>query len=567
MERTRLSVWRLVVALFVLCAAMACGQQSCSCAAPLDQPMEENARVYDAIQARLTPAAFDFIETNLPDIISTFLEGGLTFDVPSSRIEFDLVITTMVIDVCPQGCTLTAEILDASITPVAPNTLGLDAHINLTGTVYLRNDITCDVPIHVQNKPVHADIILRRDGIDHFLFFDIANPQVTLSNDDYSLDCSGLLGWIIEQLKGFVTDQINNQIQDQLGSALNDAIAGATCLTCDYYTGGCPSGSSCDGTYCQQSGACRKMPLGMAGAVDLAGQLGDLGSSPNPLEVTIAAGQWEATSIDAVVVNNGLELRVIGAAEAARHQCVPPPDPAEIPSNAPPERLSFTDTVPGDGSSYMAGIGVSDVFLDWAFYKAYLSGLLCLTIGTETTDMLTSGTIALLGMSSLNELTQGRSVPVKMKIHPSHVPYVEVGAGTFTTDTDGNRIIDEPLLYVFMPGMVMDFWVLLDERWVRVVTITMDLSLDLALDVDADNQLVPLFGDDSIHIENVVVSNYELLADDPAQIENLIPSLVDMALPMLTGALQPIALPPLNGFELEVAAIKGAKPRQGTPYY
>jgi uncharacterized protein (TIGR03382 family) len=449
---------------------------------------------------------------------------------------------------------------------VAPNVLSLDAQVNITGQVDLRGDIDCDVPIHMQNKPIHADIRLLIDPIDHLMYFTIENLQISISDDDYSLDCSGLLGWLIELLKGVITGLMNDQIQGQLDDALSGALDSAVCLACDFYTGGCPAGSTCGGDYCEQGGTCRKNPLGIVGTVDLSETLGDLGTSA-ALNIFVAAGQAQDPTVDPMVRTGGVELRMIGGADVEVNDCVPTPDPAEIPSNQPPPRLPFSDTVPGTSTGYMAGIGVSDAFLDWFMYKAYLSGLLCLNIGTETTDMLTSSTIGMMGLASLYDLTGGRNTPVKLKIKPAHVPYIEVGAGTLIDDGQGNVTIDEPLLNIFLPGFSMDFYVLLDERWTRIMSVSLDITMGLGMDLDENNMLVFLFGEDSITMDNIEVANYELLAEDPEALKELLPTLVGMALPMLTDALAPIEIPPIEGFLLNIVAIQGDMPRAGTDYY
>jgi MYXO-CTERM domain-containing protein len=575
---SRRSVIRLVLAWTVLVGALACGGTTCDCVTPLEEPIAEDAKLYDAVQARLTSEAFDFIENNLVDIISMFMEGGLTFDVPRSDQSMDILFFTINLIICNNGCTLTAEIVDAVMTPVGPDTLAMDITANLTGTITLSGTFDCDIPVNVQNKPVHADVRLLIDPDDHLMSFEIAGVSMTLESSDYNIACDwgflsdiGLGGFIddvVNWILGLLTGTINNLLADQLDSALDGALDGAVCMGCDFYTGGCPSGSSCGGDYCEDGNGCLTNPLGMVGSLDLGELLGDISPGMQAeLDLFVAAGQWDVATIDPLVVNNGVEIRMIGGADTVRNECIPEPDPAEIPSNQPPARLIFEDTVPGTADTYMAGIGISDAFLDWFMYKVYLSGLLCLSIGTETTDMLTSATISLMGMGSLNTLTTGRNVPVSLKLIPGHVPFMEIGAGTFTEDDQGNRIIDEPLLYIFLPGVGLDFYVLIDERWTRVLTVTLDITLDVGLDLDQDNMLVPLFGEDSIHLENVVVSNYELLAEDPDTLANLIPTLVGMALPMLTGAIAPIEMPPIEGFALEFEALKGVKERAGTDYY
>jgi len=77
---------------------------------------------------------------------------------------------------------------------------------------------------------IHADIRLLVDPIDHLTYFAIENLQISIADDDYSLNCSGLLGWLIELLKGVITGMMNDQIQGQLDDALSGALDDAVCL-------------------------------------------------------------------------------------------------------------------------------------------------------------------------------------------------------------------------------------------------------------------------------------------------------------------------------------------------
>ena len=571
------SLWRLVAAGVLLAGALACGQQSCSCAEPLDRPIEESNLIYDGAQARLTPAAFSFIEQNLPTILETLLGEGLNIPVPRTDASQTFLWFTIEIIICENGCTLQAEIVDTDINPVSPNKLQIDAHINLRGTITINGTFDCDVPIDIKNKPVHADVYLLTDTRDRLAYVDVGQVDVTITSDDYELTCDwgflsdiGLGDFIddvVNWIMGLLTPTLNNQLRDQLNDAVDDMVADATCLDCNYYTGGCPAGASCNNDFCMQSGTCRHMPLGMVGAIDLTEQLAALGSSAYPLEIMLAAGQQQATSVDRVIQNGGLELRMIGGARSLRHPCVPEPAPGEIPSNAPAPRLVFTDSVPGTGTGYMLGIAVSDAVLDWYIYKAHLGGMLCLSLGSDLSDMLSSGSLSLLGMASLQQLTGGRNMPVYIKFRPTRVPYTEVGSGRVSYDDQGNPKLEEPLLYLFIPGLELDFWVKIEDRWMRVLTLAMDLELDAGLVVDNQNRLVPLLGQDSVKLSNIDVRNYELLGDDPQKLKELLPSLIGMALPMLTGSLQPIELPSVQGFVMEVMGIKGVGRRGDSPYY
>lgn len=568
----RRHLWRLALVGAAMLGLLACGQSSCDCVAPLNGPLPAEEQMADAVQVRLTPLAFDFIEGNLADILSMFLEGGLVFEVPHIREEFDAWLFTIVIHICRDGCTLTAQLNEATLTRVAPDVLQLDAAMDLDGTLYLTGDVDCDVPIHMQDKPVAADVQLLIDERDGLLYFDVSGVDITITEDDFELDCSGLLGWIIEALKGTITDMMNDQIAGQLDDALADMLAETTCLACDFYAAGCPAGSTCDGDYCidDAAGSCRTNPLGLVGTIDLGALLADVVPGMQAeLDLHLAAGQQQPAAADPLVVDDGVSLRMQGGADSPRHLCVPAPAPEEIPSNAPPPRLPFTadSTVPGTADSYMAGIGVADAFLDWFMYKAYLSGLLCLSLDTAATDgLLSSGTLAAL-LGSLNQLTAGRNVPVKLQLRPQHVPGIEIGAGTFTVAPDGSKIIDEPLIALSLPETAMDFYALIDERWVRLVTLTQDIDLLLGMEFLPDNRVLPVFDENSIVMDNVVASNYELLAEDPAALEELVPTLIGLALPMLTDSLGVIELPPLEGFVLDIVAVQGELPREQSPYF
>ncbi|MBW1808256.1 MAG: hypothetical protein JRJ87_08680, partial [Deltaproteobacteria bacterium] len=322
---SRRSVIRLVLAWTVLLGALACGGTTCDCVTPLADPIAEDAKMYDAVQARLTPGAFDFIEDNLVNIIAMFMEGGLTFDVPrmDESMEFGWcpICITINMRICENGCTLTAEIVDAVMTPVSPDTLAMDITVNLSGTITLDGTFDCDIPVNVQNKPVHADVRLLIDPDDHLMSFEIAGVSMTLESDDYEITCDwgflsdiglgGVIDDVINWILGLLTGTINNLLADQLDSALDGALDSAVCLACNFYTNGCPSGSSCGGDFCEDgNGDCLTNPLGMVGSMDLGELLGDISPGMQAeLDLFVAAGQWEVAAVDPLVVNNGVEIR------------------------------------------------------------------------------------------------------------------------------------------------------------------------------------------------------------------------------------------------------------------
>ncbi|HSA20923.1 MAG TPA: hypothetical protein P5076_05690, partial [Myxococcota bacterium] len=335
----RQRMWmRLLPAGLALALALGCGDTGCSCGAPLAQPMPEEQKVYDAVQLRLAPTAFQFIQGNLTEIISQFMEGGLAFEVPyvDATQEFDagLFTVTIVLHICETPCPLNIEIVSVNLNRIAPNVLALDARVNVSGTITITGDIPdCEVPIDIQNKPISANLVLGIDGRDHVLTFDVQDLLVEIAGDDYDLDCDwGWFDFLMDPITSWLTDVItpllNGTLQSQLDTAVADALDGARCLNCDFYSLGCPAGSACDGDgeYCEDGQGCRAKPLGMVGSMDL----GELLASVSPgmqasLDLFLAVGQWEDSTIDPLVKNDGLELRMIGGAATEHDRCVPTP--------------------------------------------------------------------------------------------------------------------------------------------------------------------------------------------------------------------------------------------------
>ncbi|MBW2702573.1 MAG: hypothetical protein JRF33_17275 [Deltaproteobacteria bacterium] len=564
--------FRLAITLAVVIGGFACGDTGCDCVTPLEEPMAEEHKLYDSVQARLTPHALTFIEDNLVPIMETFLgPGGLSFDIPRVSDGVEILFLTYNYTICQNGCTITAEILSTDITPRAPNYLDLHAVVNITGSIDIEGSLAfeCTVPLHAINKDIDVTISLPIDSRDNLMTFDVESIDFEITTEDYSFDDCNIwvlpVDWLFEWLQDLLTDTLNSQIQDQLDGTLDEMLYQSKCLPDDFYSGGCPSGSNPVEGFCVGAGGCRIKPLGMVGTLDV----GELTTDVMPgmsaqLDLFVAAGQEESVNARPLVVAGGVEMRMIGGADSEQDSCVPTPSPLEVPSNDAPPPLIYPvgDVMPDSGQSYMAAIGIADAFLDWSLYKAYLSGLVCLEIGSDLTDLLNSGTLSAL-LGSINHLTGGLNTPVKLVIKPLHVPYAEVGAGTFTAEGE----LDEPLIWIFMPGLAMDFYIMVDERYVRALTLTQDVTLSLSLQFNPDNTVTPLFGEDSILIDNVVATNYELLAEDPAALESLVPTLIGIAMPMLTDALQPIAIPPIEGFELNIIEMAGHMPRAAEPQY
>ena len=108
--------------------------------------------------------------------------------------------------------------------------------------------------------------------------------------------------------------------------------------------------------------------------------------------------------------------------------------------------------------------------------------------------LLTAKTIGVI-IPSLGDLVHGKDAPMFLVMRPQEPPTFTMGKGTFTTDAHGTKTIDDALLHITVPNFGIDFYAFVDEHYVRVMTLTADLQLPVALDVDANSQIVPLLGD------------------------------------------------------------------------
>ena len=98
-------------------------------------------------------------------------------------------------------------------------------------------------------------------------------------------------------------------------------------------------------------------------------------------------------------------------------------------------------------------------------------------------------------------------------------------------------------------SFAIDFFAWVDDRYVRIMTLTADVELPLSLEVDGTGKLTPVFGDLTTAFTNVTVTNSDLLAESPDQLAQAFPMLLGIAVGQLTGALSGIALPALMGLQ------------------
>lgn len=523
-------------------------------------PMEE--RIENGTQVRISESGLRFMEEVAPDLIEDMMEGGLVFEVPPmcEAADIDLIGT---IHLCAnrQGgvcvaqdppCELEAEILGISLTPRDPpgNEIGVEARINVRTLrpMQIRGGVSCDVTMNTaqgsrDHVRVQTTIVMDPDSESKRLVLqvgDLAIPDGDIENADISVT-GGFTCWMINT---FAKGTIINELRSQLDGLVGPMVEEGLCMKCDQGET-CPALSACDGELCQEdSGGGCVMPFGMEGRMDLGGLLGSIAPGKQAdLDLHLWAGGYARTN------NDGVSLGVLtGARTPEPSECVPR-RPAPDLSPAPFSDAFSGNTRPHDGEPFHVGIGLHKKFLDAAGYAMYDSGLLCLDVGPREVSQLTTTTFALLAASFL-DLTHDDEAPIVLSVRPQNPLYFTLSQQEVTHNPEtGEYDIEVPLMTVRSQDFALDFYVLMDYRFVRAFRVLSDLAVPIALVVNDENQLVPVLGDLTGAFENLRVTESYLLEEDPAVIAALFPTILGMAAGFI-GDLGAIDLPAMEGFQL-----------------
>ncbi len=358
------------------------------------------------------------------------------------------------------------------------------------------------------------------------------------------------------------------QVVGSLQTSIQGALDGTTCQGCSAGDPTCPqlatATSTCavDATTGEDAGTClddgtgKCVPavLGFEGRLVAAKLLPGLGAPEEAqLDLSVAAG---GTASCDTGINLGMRG---GALEARVADCVVPTAAPALTALSPP---AFDVGAPVGG--YDLGLSVSRQFVDQVLHHTEQSGTLCLSMSSDTVPLLTSGLFTPI-IPSLGKLVgDGVDVPMRVALRPSAAPKVAFGAGTYDPDT--KKPID-PLLTVTLNGLNVDFYALLDDRQVRLFTLTADVSVPLSLVFEGCATLTPAIGDLTGAVTNVQASNSEIVAENLEALESLIPAFIGLAEPALSSGIQPFELPPFGDFKLKVVAAKGLTPIAGTPKF
>lgn len=400
------------------------------------------------------------------------------------------------------------------------------------------DDIRIDMPISFQQDAAA--------GTTRLVVGTVALSQ--LATEDVAL--TGSFGC---QVANLALSFVIGLLTDQLTGAISSAIQDQTCKAC-------PSGSvaecgsfatACTNQVCMKGAECLQ-ELGLSGRLRGTNLFGSF--SPG---TTGAIDLYEVAGGYATSNTNGLALGLLGGilpGGAPRDRCGPlAAAPAR--QTIPLSPFFQDNTRPDTGQVFGVGLGIHKSQLEQFAYAGYNGGLLCLTINGNTIAQLSTDTLSLISRS-LGKLVEGNAA-MAVGLRPQSPPQLVLGKNVFTTDGQGNTTLTEPLIDIKFRGMEIDFFASIDDQYVRVFTVVADVHLPLGLQVTSMGELAPVLGDVEGAFTNLSVKNSEAVTETPADLAALLPSVLNLVLPELSGGLPAIEVPTVGGLALDVKAITG----------
>jgi hypothetical protein len=566
----------------------------------LDTPMSQSAYFDEAAVARVTPQGVAFIEQSLSPIIQSFVsadcsevwcpdgwgtcDGANTCkgnDPDAAFVGIAIPATTFPADfplfgsydqrICMpsenptfEDCNAYVRLDDLVINPNSTTAdLSLSADITAWSSkihLYVDNPGpnvgTCDVylrqaasPSNPVYKTITAEVFLDNSNPLGRLAVRPENVTLSVNEDDVFIDgCLLEYDFIKDFVFGFIEDTIKEQIADVVDSTLTGLLSEG-CLDAPC--------SRTDLSFCGADDICRlnsdssPVPalLGLEGNVALDALLGGFSGRADRVAFSAFANQGSTPS-------GGLTLELKAAAQASSSDCVPnfPAPSSPMPSFSP------------SGTDYHAAIGASDLLLNTVIHEAFSSGALCQSISGNDIGALNSGAVSLI-VPSLGQLTGGSNVPLTIDVLPRTPPEVQIGANITGVDEDGATVLIEPLLTLVLNDLDLDIYAERQGALFRVLTLRADLALDLSLAEGPSGDLQLVAGDASRWLQDVEVLNAEVIAESATDIEEAIPVLLGVVLPLLTDSLdQSFPIPTFSGFGLDLDRITGSQTYGTTAY-
>ena len=500
----------------------------------------------------------------------------------------DLPITaSYVLGVCPICTTISATVdLGVGAVPSGGSSCG-----GSNGTPEITYQT---VPLTV-TLPLVADTIAPRIG---YTKIDAANIKVNLdvTSSDVQICCTGFLaGSVCSGFLGDIESLLFSTLESTVQTQITNAVEAQLCTKPT--AGVCPAGSTPDASSgnCDYAGTttCLPIELGTQGHLNLGSLLSSISyGTSSEVDMVLAAGgpmipanvptvayadpptttpgsPVAATASDPSYTPNGVTLGLLGAMlPSPQSLCVPQaanPVPTGIRIPQAMEQNTESPWPASDPNGPDLGIALAGRYLNYVFGSLYNSGTLCLGVTTDSYQQLNTGLLSLLAPSMKDLTFEQAPAAAAVITRPQTPPTATIGGGT-----DPNT---DPLLLISMKQFAIDFYVFSDDRYVRILTFTSDLSIPVSIStaVSASNpngELLPVLG--NVTAANAAVTNSELLLEQPSALATGLTGLVGGIVGQLTGSLKPISLASLTssiGVNLTIPSGGIRKISQGTDDY
>lgn len=514
-------------------------------------------------EVRVTSHGLDFMTGQVENLIGEFSDDGLSFCVPEVSESSFKICHQGSCDNGDPGCQLDLSIDDAQLTPQAPNKLLATVVIgDLHEEIPVRAlGINCQLKVYGSAGDDHpatveATVPIRMEVDNNSPFKDLrfVVEDIEINLDDLHYRLLGLCG-LANPIVSRFEDTIEDLLFKEVEKIVDDLTTSELCRQCGGDEPACPSNSTCtsdDVCMYTADNECVPRFLGMDGVIEPDGFLGDY-IAGEAADVALTARLADRASAD-----TGLTLGArVGTQPESFAPCAPV-DLATRPSFEPiPPSPSINVDVKPNGDPFMFGVALHQRTLQHVMWSLWASGALCLEVGTEQVDMLSTGMIAGL-VREVRDIAPDPG-PLKLRIAPQRAPDIRFGANRIQT-TGNNQEVEEGLLILdwkdvdlHMDGFVM-------ERYARLFTLRVDLEIPVGVLPDGDGGILPVLGDIEQGIKNMRLLNDNLVGGDVETLEELLPTLLGFALPQLADALSdPFDLPEFLGYRivLEPEDIRG----------
>lgn len=545
---------------------------------PIPGGFDPAARLSRAAQVRLTNAGIDNLSiaaaswfrdaARLDCTVDADCPAALGASCVSSACEIagdrsllavDITPTTAGdLDVCTGGtCRLFLHLTDLTLAAAPPGGLSATASVEVAST-----------PIAVHHTPTGTDCqatIFAGTPLALALQADLVPSvegriSVDLTAAQLPLTAGQVTGCGVD-----VSADLAQSLETALLPLARALIGRAIGEGCDV-SSTCPSGAACSaGEFCVDGTRILLPGLDVDERVTIPPIIDLYATSEAVADLSLRVGgtvDVDATGVTTGVLA-GLELVTPNTTCA---NVLPSPRLRSTFSPAPPLPTSAMADLDFDGvdeTPYHLAFGLSRAFLHQAVWSTYGGGLLCGAISTDDYDDLHTAALEVI-IPSIRFLTKSHLFPradrpARVSVWLREEPELTIGSGeTRTVPGSTDLEFTDPLLKAHLRDLEINLSALIEERWVRVMTATLDLNLGIGVIVTPNGELEPVVGVGVQEIiSNVRVTNSELLAESPQSLEQALPTLLSFALLEFAGSAGTFPIPTLDGTDLEVLGVRG----------